>query len=427
MHGTVCSEAISGRACLGEASERGEAVGANPKRTGIDASATLKATPAGSEAVSRIPAPFVARRRAIPRMSAASSTRSAQPVCYIPNLAGSLPSTQDKAGEKSTPKPATQESGTNSSPSVEVDESTPSPSSTASIFCTSPLDQNLTSLIDQLEKLIGVQVWLLVQSRRIHPRDATPFDSLGHGLVQSFRRVKTELPNDRVALLIDSPGGDAKAAYQLAMMLKRQCGQFIAIVPRYAKSAATLFCLGAEKILMAHDAELGPLDVQIIEPDREEQVSALDEVQALDRLSVFAQETVDKQMQLLTNRSGMKIRTLLPDVHSFVSSLVRPLFEKIDIVHYTQMSRLLKVAEEYAIRLLSPHRHVLKDDPKSIARRLVHGYPEHGFFIDAAEAKTIGLNVEEPIGELAILMSKLVPHLENTAMIGRVEKLQCKS
>ncbi len=332
-----------------------------------------------------------------------------------------MPNAQEKAGKKSAPKPPIQEDGTNSNPPVDVDESPTIPSRT-SIFCANPLAPEFVSLIDQLENLVGVPVWLLVQSRRIHSRDATSFDALGHGLVQSFRQVKTKIPPNKVALLIDSPGGDAKAAYQLATMLKRQCGQFIAIVPRYAKSAATLFCLGAEKILMSHDAELGPLDVQVIEPDREEQVSALDEVQSLDRLSVFAQETVDRQMQLLTNRSGMKIRTLLPDVHSFVSDLVRPLFEKIDIVHYTQMSRLLKVAEEYAIRLLSPNHHVLSDDPKSIARRLVHGYPEHGFFIDAAEAKSIGLNVEEPELELASVMSQLVPHLEDTALIGRVEK-----
>ena len=219
--------------------------------------------------------------------------------------------------------------------------------------------------------------------------------------------------------LVDSPGGDAKAAYQLAMLLKRRCGQFVAIVPRYAKSAATLLCLGAKEILMSGDAELGPLDIQIMEIDREERVSALDEVQSLDRLSAFAQQAVDRQMQLLMNRSGMKIRTLLPDVHSFVSNMVRPLFEKIDIVHYTQMSRLLKVAEGYAHRLLAPN--YPPDVALFIARHLVHSYPEHGFLIAADEAKQIGLNVIDPSAELSNLMDQLVPHLSGMAAVGLLE------
>ena len=274
-------------------------------------------------------------------------------------------------------------------------------------------------MVKQVEKEVGVPVWLLVQSRVIHPKDASPFDSLGPAVVDSFCRHKARLPEGKVALLVDSPGGDAKAAYQLAMLLKRRCGQFVAIVPRYAKSAATLLCLGAKEILMSGDAELGPLDTQIMEIDREERVSALDEVQSLDRLSAFAQQAVDRQMQLLMNRSGMKIRTLLPDVHSFVSNMVRPLFEKIDIVHYTQMSRLLKVAEGYAHRLLVPH--YPPDVAIYIARHLVHSYPEHGFLIAADEAKQIGLNVIDPSAELSNLMDQLVPHLSDMAAVGLLE------
>lgn len=86
------------------------------------------------------------------------------------------------------------------------------------------------------------------------------------------------------------------------------------------------------------------------------------------------------------------------------------------------MSRLLKVAEEYAIRLLLPHQHLLKGDPKSIARHLVHSYPEHGFFIGADEAQGIGLNIEKPSDGMAKVMSQLVPHLDDIVMIGRVEK-----
>ena len=283
------------------------------------------------------------------------------------------------------------------------------------------IQDDFPELVRRLEEALGIQIWLLVQSRRLGARGVSPFDSLGPAIVREFRRIRSRLPAERIGLLVDSPGGDAKAAYQLAMMLKNQCGRFTAIVPRYAKSAATLLCLGAESILMSDDAEIGPLDVQIIEPDREEQVSALDELQSLDRLSVFAQESVDRHIQMLASRSGMKIRTLLPEVHSFVSSMVRPLFEKIDVVHYTQMSRLLKVAEEYAVRLLQPNQDKLAQAPLAIARRLVHSYPEHGFFIGAGEAKRIGLNVEEPSDEVSDLLRELVLRTSDSVVVGRLE------
>jgi len=47
-------------------------------------------------------------------------------------------------------------------------------------------------------------------------------------------------------------------------------------VPRYAKSAATLLALGADRILLGKFAEIGPLDAQFDDPEREYRLSALD-------------------------------------------------------------------------------------------------------------------------------------------------------
>jgi hypothetical protein len=56
------------------------------------------------------------------------------------------------------------------------------------------------------------------------------------------------------ALVIATPGGSAKSAFQLAMLLKRHCGGFVAVVPRYAKSAATLLALGADEIILGSNS-----------------------------------------------------------------------------------------------------------------------------------------------------------------------------
>lgn len=44
-------------------------------------------------------------------------------------------------------------------------------------------------------------------------------------------------------------------------------GQFHVIVPKMAKSACTVICLGAQSVLMGPTAELGPIDPQVRQPE----------------------------------------------------------------------------------------------------------------------------------------------------------------
>jgi hypothetical protein len=68
-----------------------------------------------------------------------------------------------------------------------------------------------------------------------------------------------------LALLISSPGGDGLAAERIVNICRSHSGtdDYWAIVPGKAKSAATIICMGASKILMTPSSELGPVDPQI--------------------------------------------------------------------------------------------------------------------------------------------------------------------
>lgn len=221
-----------------------------------------------------------------------------------------------------------------------------------------------------------------------------------------------------MALIIDSPGGDAKAAFQIAKLLKHHCGGFLAVIPRYAKSAATLMTLGADGIIFNEIAELGPLDAQIFDFDREGYESALDEVQTLERLHAFSLEALDKTTLFLLGRTGKKVDSVVPLAMRFVSDMIRPLFEKVDVVHFTQRARVLKVAEEYATRLLRPKHS--KEQSEKIARRLVEEYPAHGFAIDIDEINELGLNFIKPNVDLMNLMNELVLYLDGLNVIGQL-------
>lgn len=68
-----------------------------------------------------------------------------------------------------------------------------------------------------------------------------------------------------LAILISSPGGDGLAAERIINICRQYSGtnEYWTIVPSRAKSAATMICLGASKIIMGPSSELGPIDPQL--------------------------------------------------------------------------------------------------------------------------------------------------------------------
>lgn len=275
------------------------------------------------------------------------------------------------------------------------------------------LDDDLVHLLcDLRNQFENLPLWLfLFDNNPIH-------DGLQHEFLERKSEISSEQP---ALLLIDSLGGDARVAYQIARLFNRRAG-FIALIPRYAKSAATLLALGAQHICMGLDAELGPLDAQLADVEREGIISALDEVHTLHRLNAAAIEVFDQTMWLLIGRTGKKIDSILPHTLEYTANFIRPLIENIDAVHYTQMARVLRVAEEYAVRLLSS-KHT-EEEARKIAQSLVEEYPEHGFVIDSDEAKKIGLKVQNPLLELDAIFDALIPKLnEGLTLVGQFKEM----
>ncbi|MBS0661274.1 MAG: hypothetical protein JSR82_23910 [Verrucomicrobia bacterium] len=262
-------------------------------------------------------------------------------------------------------------------------------------------------------------MWLLVQN------GVGRYDDLNHEISSLFRKDKAMMKaGEQVAVLIDSPGGQARCSYQIANMLRKHCGGFTAVVPQYAKSAATLLALGAKDIILGADAELGPLDAQFHDTGTEEVRSALDEVQSMERLFAVGLDAVDRTMQLIIQRTGKKVENVLGPTMHFVAEMMTPLVQKIDTVQFTLKSRILKVAEEYATRLLVPQYSPAK--AKQLARHLVERYPEHGFVIDSREAASFGLSVKVADSAQSEIFERMIPFLNRTTVIGKIIEVPLK-
>jgi ClpP class serine protease len=119
---------------------------------------------------------------------------------------------------------------------------------------------NRDKLIREIEKELDGAALITYTANLYNPgsaimlQDAILFEDLLRSVADKKKGV----------LMLTSLGGDPNAAEKLMQMCrKRFVDGFQIIVPFYAKSAATLMCLGADKICMGYGAELGPIDPQI--------------------------------------------------------------------------------------------------------------------------------------------------------------------
>lgn len=82
--------------------------------------------------------------------------------------------------------------------------------------------------------------------------------------------------NGHLEVILESGGGDIDAAYNLAQLFRRQTTEnLLFIVPRWAKSAATLLVCSGDIVCMTPIAELGPITATNPFEQRIEQFSPL--------------------------------------------------------------------------------------------------------------------------------------------------------
>lgn len=119
--------------------------------------------------------------------------------------------------------------------------------------------------------------------------------------------------SEGIAVMISSPGGSGLAAERMINVLRSYSGtgEFWAIVPGKAKSAATMVCLGASKILMGPASELGPIDPQrVVRDDMISVHHIIDSYHKLFRSATRAKGNLEPYLQQLANFNESEITHL---------------------------------------------------------------------------------------------------------------------
>lgn len=164
-----------------------------------------------------------------------------------------------------------------------------------------------------------------------------------------------------ILFILHSTGGYTGPAYLIGKLLHEYSNnQLEVVVPRRAKSGATLLCCSANHIHMGSLSELGPIDPQF------------------------------EGMPALGLKSAIQhIAELIAEYPHATNLFAKYMTNSIKPIHLGHYERVAESAVQYAERLLQPHKDSLAQSPEKIAKSLVYSYKDHGFVIDKQEAQSI--------------------------------------
>lgn len=100
-------------------------------------------------------------------------------------------------------------------------------------------------------------------------------------IVRPFRNFieevhdKSKRDEKALSIVLRSPGGSAEATERLVSVVRHHYQTVNFIVPDYAMSAGTIFCMSGDKIFMDYSSALGPIDPQVLSTDGRGYVAAL--------------------------------------------------------------------------------------------------------------------------------------------------------
>ena len=235
--------------------------------------------------------------------------------------------------------------------------------------------------------------------------------------VQGVRRIVPQLKaSNELSVLLHSPGGSIEEAYRIVLTLREYAEDIEVLVPQWAKSAATFFCLAANTIYIGRYGELGPLDPQRLNLKGSAiRISALESFKALDQLLDFSLDSLDGIVQRLLMNAPIDIPYAIEHAQPLFSAIVSPLYSQVDPHELGNAGRSLAIGEEYAMRVMERwgYSEIEDDKRKWIVRNLVWNYPTHGFVIDLKESQDIGLNAKRLDDESDILCQKILKLLDS--------------
>ena len=187
-------------------------------------------------------------------------------------------------------------------------------------------------------------------------------------------------PDENLHVMLCTLGGDGETALRLVRQAQSRCNKLTVIVPDQAKSAGTLFVLGADRILMGPTSDLGPIDPQFRLPSG---------AFASGKAIIAAVEDAERRIQANPETYPLHA-SLLNEITALLVQQAKDAIARTDDQLKEALACVEGRDENQITALASKLRELLIKNPQS-----------HGTAISARYANKLGLPVEEVSGSEA--------------------------
>ncbi len=189
-------------------------------------------------------------------------------------------------------------------------------------------------------------------------------------------------------LIINSPGGRPLSAERIINVCRTYSKGFRVIVPKLAKSAATMVAFGADLIILGESSELGPVDPQIAYVDQ------------TGKIVTRSAYSIIKGVNEILARINMAGQGRVEGLLSLMPPIDQPFLEECKIAQELSKDIAIRYLKLTTFKDLPEKEKDKKEgDTETIEQKIAKFLnPEetfsHGRPIMYKEAKSIGLNVE---------------------------------
>lgn len=246
----------------------------------------------------------------------------------------------------------------------------------------SPIDDTLKQLLQT--KLIALEQFLdadvLVYYGNLAPVSANLFAKL----IEDLKADATK--RDKLYIILTTLGGSAEIVERYVNILRYHYTEVNFIVPDYAYSAGTIFCMSGDSILMDYISVLGPIDPQVPNKDNK-YVAALG---YLDKINEFIAKAANNT---LTKAELIWLKDLdLGEIRSFeqardlTTDLLKKWLVKYKFKNWTHHSNNTCVTKEEKQQRAIEIAQELSDNNK---------WKSHGKGISIAELSDLKLKIED--------------------------------
>mgnify|MGYP001616684858 CR=1 FL=1 len=197
-------------------------------------------------------------------------------------------------------------------------------------------------------------------------------------------------------LIIQSYVGSPYSAVAIMNVLNERFDRILTVVPKYAKSAATLMALGTDEIYMGERSALGPLDLPIEHHKDGSRISALDVINTTTSMAGLVESIAKDRYKFYRDREVSKLEASKLALAS-ATEFLNPIIAQVDPYHLQKAHRELRIGAWYAIDMLVSR--MMKNDVSKAAKtaqKLVHDFPAHEYSIYSDDAEhMLGLVIKK--------------------------------